>query len=141
MRTQNRNKTFIWYANFVGKIPVQAKDEYGNPITDEYGNPIQTGESETIHTDPVRMMANVSPARGESNARMFGESEDYDKVIVFAGTSPVSETSILWIDNLVDKEIPQVDGVNVPHNYIVQKVAESLNSTSLAVKKVIVSNG
>lgn len=123
MRTLNRNKRPFWYANFVGKIPF--KDEYGNSTT----------EFEAIYSDPEHTTANISPARGESSTRQFGETLDYDKVIVFAGKSPVTETSILWIDNLVTGEIPQ----DAPHDYVVMKVAESLNSTSLAVRKVTVS--
>ena len=33
MRTLNRNKICIYYANYVGKVPI--KDEYGN-LTGEY---------------------------------------------------------------------------------------------------------
>lgn len=131
VRTQNRNKTPIWYANFDGMKPIT--------VIDEYGNTLETGESAISYTDPIKLFANVSPARGESASRQFGEFEDYDKVIVFAGKSPVTETSVFWIDNLDGGEIPQIDGANIPHDYIVRKVAQSLNSTSLAVQKVNVS--
>lgn len=97
---------------------------------DEWGN--TTTEFEIIYTKPVEMKANISPARGDSTTRQFGETLDYDKVIVFSGKNPISETSILWIDTPADGE--------TPHDYIVMKVAKSLNSTSLAVKKVTVSN-
>lgn len=126
MRTLKRNKRPIWYANF----------DRLETTHDEWGN--ETGHR-VVLSDPIRMYANVSPARGESATRQFGESEDYDKVIVFAGESPVTETSVFWIDNLVGGEIPVVDGKNAPHDYIVKKVAESLNFTSLAVQKVNVS--
>lgn len=126
MRTLKRNRRPIWYADFV-RLEI-THDEWGN----------ETGHG-VVYTDPISMYANVSPAKGETETRMFGEDLGYDKVIVFAGKSPVSETSVFWIDNLVGGEIPQENGKNIPHDYIVRKVAESLNSTSLAVQKVNVS--
>ena len=58
---------------------------------------------------------------------------------------PIDEYTILWIDT-----VPQVgeDGalitneegeVLTPHDYIVKKVARSLNSVSVAISKVTVS--
>lgn len=126
MRALRRNQTPIWYANF-DRLEA-TKDEYSN----------ETGYK-TILNDPVQMYANVSPAKGETETRIFGEDIGYDKVVVFAGKSPVTETSVFWIDNLVGGEIPQENGKNVSHDYTVRKVAQSLNSTSLAVQKVNVS--
>ena len=51
---------------------------------------------------------------------------------------PIDEYSVLWIDKL-----PQLneDGTtDTPHDYIVQRVARGLNSISIAVRKVSVSN-
>ena len=127
MRTLEINKRPAWYANYLGKQPILDDDNY------------ETGEYGIAYTTPVLMFANVSPARGESNTRQFGELVDYDKVIVFDGRSPVTETSLFWIDNLADGEIPDIGGEQAPHDYIVKKVAESLNSTSIAVSKVTVS--
>lgn len=128
MRTLRRNTRPVWYANF----------DRLEPTYDEYGN--ETGYNSVL-SEPVQMYVNVSPARGEATARQFGEDLGYDKVLVFSGESPVAETSVFWIDNLVDGGIPEVEGENIPHDYIVRKVATSLNSTSLAVQKVDVSHG
>ncbi len=65
------------------------------------------------------------------NTRQFGDTENYDKVLMTDDLNvPITETSILWIDAL---------DTTKPHDYIVKKVAKSLNSVSIAVSKVSVS--
>ena len=119
LRTLERNKQVIYYALFDGK----------EPVIDEYGN--QTGEYEILYTPPTLLKINVSAARGEYSTRQFGDTENYDKVLMTDDLSvPITETSILWIDALDTEK---------PHDYIVKKVAKSLNSVSIAVSKVSVS--
>ncbi len=119
MRTLERNKQPIYYALFGGKTP----------IVDEYGN--ATGEYAISYGEPVFCRINVSAAKGEYESRQFGEMEDYDKVLVTDDLSlPILETSVLWIDNL---------DIEQPYDYVVKKVARSLNSISIAVSKVKVS--
>ena len=125
MRTLNRNKIRIYYANYSGK----------KPLRDEYGN--MTGEYEISYENPVSVMANVSAASGESTTRQFGEDVRYDRIIVLDDPKfPIAETSILWIDTL--PEIAEDGSTTTPHDYIVKKVAPSLNSVSIAVSKVSV---
>lgn len=119
LRTLERNKQIIYYALFDGK----------EPVIDEYGN--QTGEYEILYTPPTLLKINVSAARGEYSTRQFGDTEKYDKVLMTDDLNvPITETSILWIDSL---------DTTKPHDYIVKKVAKSLNSVSIAVSKVSVS--
>ena len=119
LRTLERNKQVIYYALFDGK----------EPVIDEYGN--QTGEYEILYTPPTLLKINVSAARGEYSTRQFGDTENYDKVLMTDDLNvPITETSILWIDTL---------DTTKPHDYIVKKVAKSLNSVSIAVSKVSVS--
>lgn len=126
MRTLNRNKVRIFYANYHDKIPL--RDEYGN----------LTGEYDTVYDNPVEIMANVSATRGEATTRQFGDDERYDRVIVLDDPKfPITVSSRLWIDTL-----PQIsnDGTtDTPHDYIVRQVASSLNSMSIAVSKVNVN--
>lgn len=131
MRTMEINKKTFYYAKFQNATPITK--------TDEWGNTLESGEFESNHTIPVRMKANTSPAKGDMSIELFGDSENYDKVIVFSGSSPICETDILWVDNLVNGKIPTVNGVDIAHDYIVEKVAESLNHTSIAIKKVDVN--
>lgn len=134
MRAMLRNKSRFYYAMFVGKEAV--KDEYGN----------DTGEYNVIHDNPVEYFANISAAKGETTTRQFGESESYDKVIVMDNTAPpIDEYTILWVDKepKIDEKgalVADKDGnVLTPHDYIVKKVAKSLNSVSIAITKVEVS--
>lgn len=126
MRLLKRNSIRIFYANYLGKSPVVDANGY------------QTGEYTVNYSNPVEIKANVSSARGEVTTRQFGDNENYDRVIVMAGSdSPIDESSILWIDTLPTLE---ADGTTkTPHDYIVKQVAPSLNSVSIAVSKVTVN--
>lgn len=123
MRTLNRNKTKFYYATYVSSTEI--KDEYDNP----------TGDYKITYSKPVPMMANVSAARGTSDIDMFGISVSYDKAIVTDDLAcSISESSILWVDT-----IPTLgdDGdTSTPHDYIVKRVAKSLNSIAYAISKV-----
>lgn len=123
MRSMVRNQTKFYYALYIDKTEV----------TDDYGN--ATGEYEILHSNPIKALGNVSGAMGEIQSRQFGESESYDKVIVLDNpNTSINEYSILWVDTL---PLLNDDGTtNTPHDYIVKKVARSLNSVSIAISKV-----
>ena len=123
MRCLARNKSVFYYALFNGK----------NEIRDNNG--LFTGSYELKYGNPVREMANISAARGETNMRQFGENVPYDKVIVMEDPHvDIDEYAILWIDEL---PVLNKDGTtDTPHDYVVKQVARSLNSVSLAVAKV-----
>lgn len=135
MKCLERNKSKFYYALYLSKTP----------ITDSYGN--RTGEYEIIHGDPVEFKGNVSAAKGETQSMQFGENLSYDKVIVLDNEAPnIDEYSILWVDST-----PQLDSdghlavntdgeIITPHDYIVRKVAKSLNHVAIAISKVTVSD-
>lgn len=119
MKCMSINKIGFLYALYEDK----------QPLLDEYGN--ETGEYEVVYSAPLPYEANISPAQGEATTRQFGDSENYDKVIVIDDANcPVCESSILWVDNL---------DTSKAHDYIVRKVARSLNSIAYAISKVSVS--
>lgn len=124
MRTLNRNKSPFWYLLYDSKAP--AKDEYGN----------ETGEELVVYKPAVAMNANISAATGSAQVEQFGNFAGYDKVIVTDDLScPIDENTVLFID----KE-PQYDQDGKPlYDYMVKRVAKSLNSISYAVSKVTVS--
>lgn len=134
MRCMNRNRSRFFYSVYLGKVPV--KDEYGNV----------TGEYEIQLSNPIEGFANISAAKGETQTRQFGENESYDKVIVLDDVNTaIDEYSVLWIDN-----VPQLnedgslalnsrDEAITPYDYVVTRKAVSLNSVSIAVRKVEVS--
>lgn len=143
MTTLKRNRVPFYYCLYEDKGPI--KDEYGN----------DTGEEFVTYSEPEIMFANISPATGMSNTEQFGNLENYDKVIVTADMScPIDENSVLFIDKDPDyanivvgyQESDTLLGDDEPiivalpkYDYIVRRVAKSLNSISIAVRKVNVS--
>ena len=134
MRCMNRNRSRFFYSVYLGKVPV--KDEYGNV----------TGEYDVKHGNPTEGYANISAAKGETQTRQFGESETYDKVIVMDNEAPpIDEYSVLWVDTVPQLNedgslaVDEEGNVLTPHDYIVKKVAKSLNNVSIAISKVNVS--
>lgn len=124
MRCLKRNKQQFHYSLYIKKEPI--KDEYGN----------QSGEYKVLYSDPVRCKGNISVATGSSETEQFGSSIEYDKVIVIDDTNcPIEESSVLFID----KEPTRDDDGNLLFDYIVKKVAKSLNSVSIAISKVEIS--
>lgn len=131
MRCLLRNKVRFFYALY------DKKEE----ILDEYGN--MTGEYAVTHGNPVECYGNISAARGEMATCQFGENEAYDKILVLDNASPkIDEYTVLWIDTIpkLNKDGTlrknSVGEVDTPYDYIVKKVARSLNSVSIAIRKV-----
>ena len=89
------------------------------PILDEDGN--DTGEERYFYFAPVELRINVSPALGESAT-----------LVTCDKSLPIDEQTVFWIDET---------DTSKPFDYTVKKVAESLNSLQIAVKKVEVSVG
>ena len=134
MKCMEQNKVNFFYALYLRK----------EPITDDYGNP--TGEFEVIHGKPQSFSANISAAKGETESLQFGENLSYDKVIAMDNEAPnIDEYSVLWVDTVPQLEEDGTLSVNddgeiiTPHDYIVKKVAKSLNHVSIAISKVTVS--
>lgn len=126
MRCMTRNKQTFYFASYIGETE----------ITDEFGN--LTGEQILAYEKPKKMSGNVSAAQGEVQSRQFGESESYDKVIVLDDRdAPIDEHSILWVDTL--PHLNEDGSTDTPHDYIVRRVARSLNGVSIAISKVDVA--
>jgi hypothetical protein len=79
---------------------------------------------------------NVSAARGTAYEDFFGVNTDYERVAVTEDMlSLITETSVLFVDKL-----PTFNADNDPLNdYVVKKVARSLNIIAYAIKRVSVS--
>ena len=131
-----RNMQTFWYAPYVDTV--ETYDYYGN----QNGTHAQYG-------NPVKVSANISPAKGDVVARQFGDDDLYDKVIVTGDRdTPIDEYSVLWIDSVPELDANGALKVNAsgeivtPWDYIVRKVARGLpnyGSTVIAVSKVFVS--
>lgn len=104
------------------------------PILDQHGN--DTGETKPVYAEPVTMDANISAAGGTSQVEQFGNLTGYSRVIVTSDMScPIDENTVLFIGK--DAEFSD-DGTPV-YNYVVKRVAKSLNSISYAVLEADVS--
>lgn len=124
MKTLKRNKQGFYYCLYTG----------AEEITDEYGN--ATGEYIPVYSEPVYMEANISPATGVSATEQFGGLDSYDKVIVTDDVNcPIDENSVLFIDKAPEHSLDNT----LMYDYTVRRVAKSLNSVSIAVRKVTVS--
>lgn len=124
MKVMERNKRTFWYCLYDRK----------KPIIDEAGN--ETGEEQIVYKPAQSLGANISAASGFSQVEQFGNLAGYDKVIVLDDTSClIDENTVLFID----KE-PEYDDDGKPlYDYMVKRVAKSLNSVSIAATKVSVS--
>lgn len=121
MRTLERNKTSFYYALYLGKEE--------NVDTD--GN--LTGTYTVLYSNPVECKGNISASSGSVQFEQFGNDLQYDKVIVLDDVNiSIDENSVLW----VDKEVEHDKYGNPVFDYVVKKVARSLNSVSFAISKV-----
>ena len=121
MRCLRRNKQPYWYA--VYQSSATAYDEYGN----------ETGGMDVTHAKPELVRANISPARNVDVIALFGTDLNYDKVLCFEERPPYDENAYLWIDT---PPVLNGDGsTNTPPDYIVKRIAHSLNSTLVAVSR------
>lgn len=127
------NKQTLWYALFDHKQ--QDTDEYGTVVGTPYN----------VFKPPRKTEANISPAKGETSVQAFGNDDSYDQTLILDNGVPIDEYSVLWIgvtpklDESGELETDDEGNVITPYNYIVKKVATSLNNMQVAIKKVTVS--
>lgn len=145
MRDLKRNQTKFWYCLLIPDTQEALIDENGN----------ETGELIPAYKKSVSMMANISPATGQNQVEQFGNLDSYDKVIVTCDlTCPIDENTVLFIDKkpeytevqtheivegqalYAEDEIVEKTYELPKYNYIVKRVSKSLNSISIAVRKV-----
>lgn len=122
MRTLERNKQTFYYALNLGKQEI-IKDG------------LHTGEYATAYSLWTEIKANISPAKGSSEAELFGTDAQYDRVFVVSDINcPIDENTVLAIDiapNVREKttDLPIFD-------YVVTRKAKSINFISYAVARV-----
>jgi len=120
MRCLLRNKRPFWYAQPSGKTDVMDGDYL-------------TGDKKIVYSEPVKVMGNISPARGSVYVDLFGNDINYEKVIVIDDPdTPIAEETVLCVDSE-----PRYNGDgDLIYDYIVRRVARSLNSASIAIARV-----
>lgn len=123
MRTLDRNKRTFYYALWLGK----------QEIIDDMGR--HTGEKATRYSEWTQIKSNISPARGESEAELFGTDVQYDRVFVVDDVNcPIDENTVLAID--IEPNERKTTDVMPIFDYVVTRKAKSLNFVSYAVAKV-----
>lgn len=100
------------------------------------GGGYKTGEKKLLYDEEVLMEANVSEAKGRSEAEQFGTDLKYDKVILTCDMDcPIDEHTVLFVD-----KAPEYDSDGSPRfDYVVSRVAKSLNAITYAIRKVDVT--
>ena len=111
MRDLKINQQTVYYQLCV---PKSVEDKNGNKING-YPNP------------PIKARFSVSPNTGEASMQPFGRDVDYDCEMTTHDMSvEIDEYSRIWINRDPDKS----------YNYIVKKVARSINCIKYALKQV-----
>lgn len=125
MRTMTRNRRVFYEASLL--TVTLGKDKDGNYTEEQYS-----------YSDPVKREGVISAANGEAVTQLFGANERYDKVITLnKEENYLAIGSVLWVDTM---PVLDVQGkTTTPYDYVVVKVAESLNFVNVAVRKVNVS--
>jgi hypothetical protein len=110
MRDLKRNQSTVYYSLC---IPKSARDKNGNLISS--------------YSEPVSGKFSLSVTKGTAENEPFGREVDYDREMTTHNMNcAIDEHSRLWIGISTDK----------PYNYIVKKVAKSLNCIRYAIKEV-----
>lgn len=112
MRDLKRNQSTVFYS-----LKSKTRDS-----VDRNGNPTYS------YSEPIEGKFSLSPNQGEADMQPFGRDVDYDRnMITHDMNCEIDEYSHLWIDK---------DPNNESYNYIVKKVAKSLNCIKFAIKEV-----
>ena len=125
MRTLKRNKRCMWYALYLDREEIKKNGKH-------------TGTYKVAYSTPKPIQENISSARGSADVEMFGTDLKYDKAFITADMKcPIDENSVMWIDC---EPLIEADGTtDTPWDYVVVRVAKSINSIAYAVRKVSVS--
>lgn len=137
MRTLKKNEQTLYYANYLGEVPVYATDDDGNILT-------QTIDGETVqvidsyrqgYSEATEFSANISFNSGETAMSEFGLNPSQYNAVINAtkGMFPFDEQTLIWHTS----EPEYKDGVIVPESadYRVIAIKTSLNEERFILKK------
>lgn len=130
MRTLNKNKQKMYYANLIDVL----QEEY----VDEDGNRYPTGEPKNIYSEPIEFKGNIAMSGGEAEAQEFGLNlADYEAVLLVGkNTLPVDETSRIWHTSEPTKDDKGYTD-EYSADYRIVKISPSLNFDKYVLKKVV----
>ena len=135
MRTLNKNKQRLFYANQDRVVPIYEyyEDEDGNMI------PLDTGETKLVYGEPIEFKGNISLSNGgEVEVQEYGLSQaDYSAILITSkNTLPITETSLIWHATEPTKDI---DGNTneFSADYRIVMISPSLNVDKYVLQKVV----
>lgn len=114
MQLLKRNKSTIQYKNYNGNASMISDGEYF------------TGERSVGYSEFKTLKAYITANKGNAEIEMFGTTLEYDNVIYAELPCDITETSLLWVHA----------GSSSANDYIVKKVATSLNHKAIAIQEV-----
>lgn len=126
MRCVKRNMKPFWYCKFEGY----------EAVTDAAG--YETGENRLKYSEPILAYGNISAGStmityGTLIMQPFGQSPRYDRVIVMEDPNfEMDGNAVLF----VEKEPSFTEDGSPENDYVVKKVARSLNGVSYAILRV-----
>ena len=135
MRTLNKNKQRLFYANQDRVVPIYEyyEDEDGNMI------PLDTGETKLVYGEPIEFKGNISLSNGgEVEVQEYGLSQaDYSAILITSkNTLPITETSLIWHATEPTKDIDgNTDEFSA--DYRIVKISPSLNVDKYVLQKVV----
>jgi hypothetical protein len=124
MRTCNRNKRPIWFANFYKSEP--SKDEHGK----------ESGEQRTTYTAPEKLMTSVAYASTDTEVAMFGvKANDLIKILLPADCTKIKENSVFWFEVEPPTSYKPAEPRN---NFMYAGAMRGVDTTIIYAKRVVV---
>ena len=119
MRPLNRNKSTIYFAQYIDS-------------TEILEDGLRTGQFEENYGAPIKYRANVLSDKDQLGYQAYGIEQKFDKILVVEKNCIINDTSNLWIDNL---------DTSLPADYEVTAISNSLNGKRIFITKVKLNAG
>lgn len=121
------NKQKMQYSVQSGKVPIYAKDEYGNIKYIEIDGeriPVETGDYTTGYENPVVFYASISNKLSEALIKEFGvdNSTNFVQIVSDKGELNLSVGDLVWKQSAVEYAAGMVDKTSC--DYVVKGVAK-----------------
>lgn len=146
MRTLNKNKVKMYYANQIAETPIYERNADGTVktiVVDGAETPVISGYDYNSYSLPVEFIGNIALSGGEvANVEYGIDDSSYDAILVVnKGDVQISETSLIWHETeprYKDVEETIVDPYSA--DYRVTRVSPSLNESKYLLNKVVKRN-
>lgn len=114
MRTPRKIRQAMLYSLQLKDQPVYARDEDGEIIYDEYPDgtkePRETGETETVYTEPVKFYNSITGTLTEDEIVAFGSEKSGNAKITYRnGQYPFKTGTLIWKTSSVERVDGKVD--------------------------------